>query len=166
MRLAEARTGAVIVATLLALAVCGLGAWYFLPARGHAAHQPVSASPAAMASDSGVDLVDAASAVLQDCPRAVPPSIPDAARASAAEMAAARAVFQDYDKATNAYVRCVDEAIQRIRTQYAAVASLAELDTLKAFEVGAHNTAINQEQAVADQFNAQVRAYRAKHPQS
>jgi hypothetical protein len=29
----------------------------------------------------------------------------------------------------------------------------------------AHNTAIDQEKAVADQFNAQIRAYKAKHPQ-
>jgi hypothetical protein len=168
MQLAETRRGVLIVIALLALAVCGWKLLYFLHTRALAMHQPLTAPPAAaaVASGSGVDLVDAASAALQDCARAVQPSIPDGERATAAEMAAARAAFQEYDKATNAYVHCVDAAIDRISAQYAAVASPAELKTLTAFGVGAHDTAIDQEQAVADQFNGQIRAYRAKHPQS
>src|ERR1700758_2545503 len=135
MRFAEARTGVLIIAALLVLAVCGLGLLYLLHTRALAVHKPLTASPAAaaVASGSGVDLVDAASAALQDCARAVPPSIPDGARATAAEMAAARAAFQEYDKATNTYVHCVDAAIDRIGARYAAVASPAELKTLTAF---------------------------------
>jgi hypothetical protein len=168
MQIPDARTGVLIVAALGVLAVCALGWLYFRHTRGLAMHQPLTASPAAaaVASGSGVDLVDAASAALQDCARAVPPSIPDGERATAAEMAAARAAFQEYDKATNAYVHCVDAAIDRVSAQYAAVASPEELKTLTAFGVGAHDTAIDQEQAVADRFNGQIRAYRAKHPQS
>jgi hypothetical protein len=168
MRLAEARTAVLIIAALLVLAVCGFALLYFLHTRALAVHEPPTMSPAAaaVASESGVDLVDAASVAVQECARAVPPSIPDGTHASAAEMAAARAAFQEYDKATNAYVHCVDQAIDRVHAQYAAVASPAELKTLDAFGVGAHDTAIDQEQAVADQFNGQVRAYRAKHPQS
>jgi len=63
-------------------------------------------------------------------------------------------------------VQCVDTAIERIARQYAGVASPADLKSLKAFGLGAHDTAIDQEQAVADQLNAQIRTYRAKHPQS
>jgi hypothetical protein len=32
------------------------------------------------------------------------------------------------------------------------------------FGDSAHNTAIDQEQALADKFNAQVRLYRSRHP--
>ena len=113
-----------------------------------------------------VDLVDAASIALQDCARAVPPAVPDGTRATRAEMTAARSAFQAYDTATNTYIHCVDTAIERIGNQYATVASPSELKSLKAFGRGAHDTAIDQEQAVADQFNTQIRTYRASHPQS
>ncbi len=81
-------------------------------------------------------------------------------------MAAARTAFQAYDTATNSYAHCVDTTVERIARQYAAVASQDELRSLREFGLGAHDTAIDQEQAVADQFNAQVRLYKAKHPQS
>jgi hypothetical protein len=35
---------------------------------------------------------------------------------------------------------------------------------LQLFGVHAHNTAIDQEQGYVDQFNVQLRAYKAKHP--
>jgi len=35
---------------------------------------------------------------------------------------------------------------------------------LKTLHNGAHNTAVDQEQAVADQLNEQVRVFKAKHP--
>jgi len=118
------------------------------------------------AASAPVDLVDTASIALQDCARAVPPSVPDGTRATRAEMAAARSAFQAYDTATNTYIHCVDTAIERIGKQYASVASPSELKSLQAFGRGAHDTAIDQEQAVADQFNTQIRTYRARHPQS
>ena len=81
-------------------------------------------------------------------------------------MITARSDFQAYDTATNSYVHCVDTTIDGIARKYSGVASADELNSLKAFGRGAHDTAIDQEQAVADRFNAQIRAYRAKHPQS
>jgi len=115
---------------------------------------------------SPVDLVDAASVALQDCAPATAPSVPDGATASREEITAARSAFQAYDTATNSYVHCVDSTINHIATQHAGVASQDELNSLKAFGLGAHDTAIDQEQAVADRFNAQIRTYKAKHPQS
>lgn len=149
-----------ITAAVAGVALLSWGLVSFLSPR--AATQAPTAAPAVV-QGSPVDLVDAASSALQDCTRAVPPSVPDGARASGAEMAAARAAFQSYDQAINAYVHCVDQAVEKIHSQYAAVASPTELKALSAFGVGAHDTAIDQEQAVADQFNAQVRVYRAKH---
>jgi hypothetical protein len=42
--------------------------------------------------------------------------------------------------------------------------SAEELQMLKTLHNGAHNTAVDQEQAVADQLNEQVRVFKAKHP--
>ena len=154
------------VRLLAAVAGAALLCWPFVSLLRSRPPAHVAAVAAPLVHQAPVDLVDAASIALQDCPRAVQPSIPDGARATSAEMATARTAFQRYDEATNTYVHCVDQAIDRIRNQYAAVASSTELKALTAFGAGAHDTAIDQEQAVADQFNAQVRAYRAKHAKS
>jgi hypothetical protein len=115
---------------------------------------------------SPVDLVDIASVALQSCPRAIPPTVPDGANASGEAMAAARSAFQAYDSATNSYLKCVDTTIDGIARQYTGVALQDDLHALKEFGLSAHNTAIDQERAIADQFNAQIRTYKAKHSQS
>ena len=122
---------------------------------------PVTSTPA----PSPVDLVEVAGAALQACPRATAPAVPDGGTASREEMAAATAAFKSFDTATNSYVQCVDVTIQRIAGQHPE-ASQDDLHSLKEFGRVAHNTAIDQETAVADQLNAQVRSYKAKHPQS
>ena len=106
-----------------------------------------------------------AGVALQACPRATAPAVPDGGTASREEMAAATAAFKSFDTATNSYVHCVDVTIERIASQHRE-ASQDDLHSLKEFGRVAHNTAIDQETAVADQLNAQVRSYKAKHPQS
>jgi hypothetical protein len=122
---------------------------------------PVTSTPAL----SRVDLVEVASDELQACPRPTAPTVPDGTTASRAEMAAATAAFKSFDAATNSYAHCVDETVQRIASQHPD-ASQDDLHSLKEFGTVAHNTAIDQETAVADQLNAQVRSYKANHPQS
>ena len=119
----------------------------------------VAAEPAAT-----VDLMHSASAELSACAVPAPPAVPDAAHATLAQMTEARAAFQAYDAATNAYAKCVDAAVERVVAQQGGGASAADLERLRTFATSAHNVAIAQEQAVADQFNTQVRAYKAKHP--
>jgi hypothetical protein len=123
----------------------------------------VAALPTAKAS---VDLVQTASFALQNCPIAVAPAVPDGASATLEQMKAAQSGFQAYDAATNAYVKCVDAAVEHIAQQSSGTAAPSDLQALKVFGVRAHNTAIDQEQAVVDQFNGQVRTYKAKHPKS
>lgn len=113
-----------------------------------------------------IDLVGTASSALADCPLATAPAVPDGATASLKEMTAARAAFQAYDGATNSYLHCVDSAIDRIAKQFATVASQDDLHSLRTFGERAHDTAVDQEQAVADQFNSQIHSYKAKHPKS
>jgi hypothetical protein len=114
---------------------------------------------------SPVDLVEVAGAALQACPRATAPAVPDGGTASREEMAAATAAFKSFDTATKSYVHCVDVTIERIASQHPE-ASQDDLHSLKEFGRVAHNTAIDQETAVADELNSEVRSYKAKHPQS
>ncbi|HTT42496.1 MAG TPA: hypothetical protein VMG33_05445 [Steroidobacteraceae bacterium] len=122
-------------------------------------------APEAPAAPRG-DPVPTAISALQSCPSAARPAPPpDAAKATREQLLAARSSFQQYDAATNAYLKCVDETIERVRKQFPE-AEAADLATLKTLQTGAHNTAVDQEQAAADQLNAQVRAFKAQHPGS
>jgi hypothetical protein len=151
-----------VVAVIAGVAMLGLGAVASLSAQRTSRSVPPAASTPA---PSPVDLVDVASAELRACPRATAPTVPDGATASREEMAAATAAFKSFDTATNAYAHCVDVTIVRIASQHPD-ASQDDLHSLQEFGKVAHNTAIDQETAVADQLNAQVRSYKAKHPQS
>lgn len=123
------------------------------------------AAPAAAAAASALpgDPQRAVIVALEGCNAPSAPSVPDAAKATRAEMIAAHTAFQQYDAATNAYTRCVDAASDKVLKEFPQ-ASEAELQAVKVLSVGAHNTVIDQEQALADQFNVQIKAFRAKHP--
>ena len=108
------------------------------------------------------DLVGAAATKLESCPTPTAPRLPDNSRASLDEMRAARIAFAAYDTATTAYTQCVDSAVAQTAKQYAGVASADDLQALDAFGRRVHNSAIDQEQAIVDQFNAQVRTYKEK----
>jgi len=152
---------------LAAVAVGGIALilWAFkshLPvSRAPPGPSPAEHAPAAL---SARDLVGVAGTALEACPLPTAPSVPDSTRASLDDMKAARAAFAAYDAATNAYAQCVDSAIARTARQYAGVASESDLRSLNEFGARAHNAAIDQEKAIVDQFNAQVRDYQKKHP--
>lgn len=130
------------------------------------APRPVVAAvvPAPRSEAPTVDLIGAANDELAGCPLSTAPAIPDGATASLAQMQAARAAFQGYDAATNAYTKCVDSAVDRVAKRYKGAVTDADLQSLDTFGRSAHNTAVDQEQAVADQFNREVRTFKAKHP--
>jgi hypothetical protein len=110
------------------------------------------------------DLVQAATTAIAACPGTVEPTVPDATSASRAQMVAAAQAFKAYDTAVVAYTRCVDDAVDHLTQQYTGVASDTDLTRLKQFGTTVHNTAIDQEQGLADKLNAQVRLYQSKHP--
>jgi len=153
------------VRTGLRLGVAVLGvvllAWTLRSYRG-APTAPLAAAPAHPAMP--VDLVRLASADVAACSLPSAPSLPDGDSASLQQMAAARQAFEAYDAATAAYTQCVDAAIERVAKQQGSSASAADVHSLRTFGTTAHNTAIEQEQAVADHLNGQIRAYKAKHP--
>jgi hypothetical protein len=159
------RTGTWI-RVVAAIAGAALLGWGLISSLGSQSAARPAPAAAATPTPSPVDLVDTASAALQACPRATAPAVPNGTTASREEMAAATSAFKSFDAATNAYVHCVDTTIEQIANQHAGAASQDDLHSLKEFGTVAHNTAIDQEKAVADQFNAEIRTYKAKHPQS
>ena len=155
---AAVRTGVRLGAAVLGVALL---AW-ILPSYRAAPPAGVAAAPAHRAMP--VDLVRLASSQLAACSLPSAPSLPDGDSASPQQMTSAHQAFEAYDAATTAYTQCVDAAIDRVAKQQGSAASAADVQGLRAFGMTAHNTAIEQEQAVADHFNGQIRAYKAKHP--
>jgi hypothetical protein len=153
---------ATITALLAAAVLLALAVWAVLALQArHRQAVVASATPATLRPT--VDLVGMATKAMQSCVLPSPPVSPDASTATLNQMLAARNEFQAYDAATNAYIGCVDAAVDRIAHQTAGQASKSDLESLKLFGARAHNTAIDQEQAYVDQFNVQVRAYKAQH---
>jgi hypothetical protein len=167
-RLRRAAPGSSTAAWSVAAGVVGAAflGWGLISTFGSRSPARTLPPPVAAATPAPLNLVEAASTALQACPRATAPAVPGGATASLQEMAAATAAFKAFDSATNSYAHCVDATIERIANQYAGVASQEDLRALKEFGTGAHNTAIDQEKAVADQLNTEIRTYKAKHPQS
>jgi hypothetical protein len=159
-----------IVRGLMGVAGLAVAAWVLWSLSGQHAQQEQAAAPAAAAAVSAPEEaprgnpVPTAIAALEDCVVASPPPPPpDGAKASKQQMLAARAAFQQFDAATDSYVKCVDLTIAGVRQQFPN-ASTEELKMLQTLGDGAHNTAIDQEQSLADQMNKQVRTFNAKHP--
>jgi hypothetical protein len=122
-----------------------------------------AAASAPPATASPVNLMGTAASALQACVRVTAPSVPDGSRASLNQMEAASTAFRAYDAATNSFIKCVDSTVDQVAKQFAGVASESDLQSLKTFGVSIHNTAVDQEQAVVDKFNSQIRTYKAKH---
>jgi hypothetical protein len=148
------------VRILIALVGVALLAAPFLYRASHVAGRaPPAAAPPPPAPPKPNNPLVVATAAIEKCPLGVAPTIPDAATATREQMLAARKDFQAYDEITKAYAKCVDDAVEQVGKQFPDASG-----TLQEFATTAHNTAINQEQAVADELNAQLRAYKAKHP--
>jgi hypothetical protein len=172
LALGRFRTPAV-VRVVVALAGVGLLLWAATPWLIRPEAPPVPpAAPAAppappvastAAAPAPVDLAQSINAAIRACPPTTEPPMPDGARASREQMVEATSAFKAYDTATVAYTNCVDAAVDRLAGQYAGVASAADIQNLKAFGISAHNTAVDQEQALADRLNEQVRIFKGKH---
>jgi ABC-type sugar transport system substrate-binding protein len=90
-----------------------------------------------------------------------PTSAPNGGTATEAEMVAGKLVFNDYQKDVNAYLECLDkESDSRVAE---AGDNADQVKQIKQMTAKKHNAAIDELQARADEFNQQLRAYKAKH---
>lgn len=89
-----------------------------------------------------------------------PDSTPNGSTATEAEMIAGMQAFKKYDAEITAYLKCLDEEANARIVQ--AGDNADQVKQIKAIAAKKHNAAIDELQARADEFNAQLRAYKAK----
>ena len=95
-----------------------------------------------------------------------PTQLPDGSTATLKEMIAAMQVVKSYNEQMTAYLSCIE--LERDSRVAAAGATLTKQQKaeLEAIEVQKHNAAVDQLQAVANRFNAQVKVFKARDKKS
>ena len=104
--------------------------------------------------------VFAAASAQADCPfPKAPENVPDGKTASAEVMKAAMDEFKAYNDAVTKYGECLDE---ETKAKAAAGMGDSQLRQLKTIQAKKYNSAVDELRAKAEQFNAQVRAFKAR----
>jgi hypothetical protein len=92
-----------------------------------------------------------------------PPPFPDGNTASMEEMLTAKKSVQQYMGDMDAYIKCIDEeSPPGPPTAQLTEAQKKEQDARERVRAQKHNAAVADEEAVAERFNVQLRAYKAK----
>ena len=104
-----------------------------------------------------------APAAFADCtyPQA-PTQLPDGNTATLAQMLAAQKVVQSYNEQMTAHLSCSQVERDSRVAQAGAQLTKKQKQELEAIEIQKHNAAVDQLHSVADQFNAQVKIFKAK----
>lgn len=108
-----------------------------------------------------------APAAYADCSYPPAPSnLPDGNTATLKEMLAGMQQVSTYNKAMTAYLSCIK--LERDSRVAAAGATLTkqQKQELEAIEIQKNNAAVDQLHSVADQFNAQVKIFKARDKKS
>ena len=77
---------------------------------------------------------------------------------------AAQGSAKVYDNAISNYNRCLDVVTNALTAQFGRFATDSDIRQLRSLVAGWHNAAVDQDQALADRVNKQIRVYKAKHP--
>ena len=108
-----------------------------------------------------------APAAYADCTYPQPPShIPDGNTATMAEMLAGQKAVQSYNEEMTAYLSCIKLERDSRVAQAGDKLTKQQKQELEAIEIQKNNAAVDQLHAVADQFNAQVKIFKAKGKKS
>lgn len=99
-----------------------------------------------------------------DCPYPAPPEkIPNGNTASLSEMVAVKKQIADYDAAIGTYLDCIKKEHEDAVAKAGDKLTDKQREDLEHMETSRHNAAVAQLQGIADHFNEQVRAYKAKN---
>ena len=102
--------------------------------------------------------------VYADCPYPAPPDkIPDGNTASLSEMVAVKKQVADYDAAIGVYLDCIKQEHEDALAKGGDKMTDKQKTDLEHMETSRHNAAVAKLQDIADRFNEQVRAYKAKN---
>ena len=96
-------------------------------------------------------------------PRA-PEKVPDGATASYDEMVAAQKVVQQFNEDINAYNSCLD--LEMATLEKSGTYDENRLQELRAIQAKKNNAAVDEVQSLADRFNEQLRAFKARDKQN
>jgi len=98
-----------------------------------------------------------------DCPYpAAPTNLPDGRTATLEEMVAGQKAVKEYDAAIKSYVDCIDKELDDNIAKAGDSLKPQQKADMQHVEAQKHNAAIDQLQSVADRFNEQVKAYKAR----
>lgn len=95
-----------------------------------------------------------------------PTNLPDGNVATLAQMLTAQKTVQSYNHSMMAYLACIRKQNDATIAKQSMKLTKKQVTALEAMEVKRHNAAVDQLQNVANEFNAQVRAYQKKHAKS
>jgi len=102
-------------------------------------------------------------AAYADCPYpAAPANLPDGRTATMEEMVAGQTAVRAYDTAVKAYVDCIDKELDASIAKAGDSLKPQQKSDMQHVEAQKHNAAIEQDQAVADRFNEQVKVFKAR----
>jgi len=102
-------------------------------------------------------------AAYADCPYpAAPTNLPDGRTATMEDMLAGQKSVKEYQKAIDAYVACIDKELDDAITKGGDSLKPQQKTDMQKMEAQKHNAAVDQEQSVADRFNEQVKAFKAR----
>jgi hypothetical protein len=105
-----------------------------------------------------------AGAAYADCPYPSPPEkIPDGNTATLDDMVAVKKAITAYDAAIAVYLECIKQEHEDAVAKAGDKLTDKQKVDLEHIETQRHNAAVAQLQSVADRFNEQVRAYKAKN---
>jgi hypothetical protein len=117
-------------------------------------------APVALAFAAGLALIGPAYA---ECPYPpAPDKLPDGATATLQDMLAGQKAVKDYQKAIDTYVACIDKELEEQIAKQGDQLKPAQKADMQHVEAQKHNAAIDQEQAVADRFNEQVKVFKQR----
>jgi hypothetical protein len=95
-----------------------------------------------------------------------PAHLPDGNTATLAQMLAAQKVVKNYNDDMTAYLACIKLERDSRVAQAGDKLSKQQKQELAAIEVQKNNAAVDQLHSVADQFNAQVKIFKARDKKS
>jgi opacity protein-like surface antigen len=108
-----------------------------------------------------------APAAYADCSYPPAPShLPDGSTATLSEMLAAQKVVQSYNEQMTAYLSCIKLERDSRVAQAGDKLTKQQKQELEAIEIQKNNAAVDQLHSVADQFNAQVKIFKARDKKS
>lgn len=112
-------------------------------------------------------LIFGSSVAWANCAPPEAPTIPDGSEASMQEMLDGKSAVSEYQKANEVYRNCLSEKIEAVNARPADSGNKGEAASIQAEHekmVEAYNDAVGAEEALADQFNKAIRAYKKANP--